>query len=146
MTMHSLTELVAAFRSYTLSKESWTHLAHLRVGAWHVHHYGLEAAVKMLRASIRRLNEIHGTLNSASSGYHETITVAYALLIERFLSAFESDVPLESRVELLTESPLAERSVLFRFWSRDVLMSPRARAEWVPPDLAPLAVPPRASP
>jgi hypothetical protein len=28
--------------------------------------------------------------------------------------------------------------VLFRFWSRDLLLSPKARAEWVPPDLAPL--------
>jgi hypothetical protein len=146
MSTHTLTDLVAAFRALALSKEDWTHLAHLRVGAWHVHHFGFAAALEMLRAGIRRLNDFHGTSNSTSSGYHETITVAYARLIEQFLSSFEVDVPVERRVDLLTESPLAERSVLLRFWSRDLLMSPRARAEWVPPDLAPLAVPLRALP
>jgi hypothetical protein len=96
----------------------------------------------MLRSGIRRLNDHHGTPNSQTSGYHETITVAYVRLIEAFLSAFDEAVPLERRVEVLVEGPLAERSVLFGFWSRELLMSARARAEWVPPDLAPLAVPP----
>lgn len=107
-----------------------------------MHHFGLEAAIEMLRADIRCLNESHGTLNSTSGGYHETITVAYARLIEQFLSGFDADVPLEHRIELLIDSPLAERSALLGFWSRELLMSPQARAAWVPPDLAPLAVPP----
>jgi hypothetical protein len=146
MTAYSFTDLVAAFRSCTLSREHWTHLAHLRVGAWHVHHFGVEAALETLRAGIRGLNDFHGTVNSTESGYHETITVAYVRLIERFLSPFEAGVPLERQVDLLIESPLAERSVLLRFWSRELLMSARARAEWVPPDLAALEVPRRAPP
>ena len=136
--MLALTDLVAAFRDCTLPKQEWTHLAHLRVGAWHVHHFGGPAALAMLRAGIRRLNDSHGTPNSSDSGYHETITVAYVRLIEEFLAGVEDGLPLERRVELLTESPLADRPVLFRFWSRDLLLSARARAEWVPPDLAPL--------
>ena len=138
MTDPSLTDLVAAFRAQTLTKEQWTHLAHLRVGAWHVHHFGADAALGMLRSGIRRLNDAHGTANSSTSGYHETITVAYVRLIEQLLSSIDADVPLEERIALSTGGPLAERSVLLRFWSRDLLMSPRARAEWVPPDLAPL--------
>jgi len=31
--------------------------------------------------------------------------------------------------------------VLLRFWSTEVLMSIEARREWVPPDVAPLALP-----
>ena len=138
MTDPSLTDLVAAFRAQTLPKEQWTHLAHLRVGAWHVHHFGAEAALGMLRSGIRRLNDAHGTANSSTSGYHETITVAYVRLIEQLLSGIDAEVPLEERIALSTGGPLAERSVLLRFWSRDLLMSPRARAEWVAPDLAPL--------
>ena len=136
-----LADLVAAFRSCSLPRQQWTHLAHLRVGAWHVHRHGAAAALTMLRSGIQRLNEHHGTPNSDTSGYHETITVAYLSLIEAFLSAFDPGVALEQRVEVLLEGPLAERSVLFRFWSRELLMSARARAEWVPPDLAPLALP-----
>lgn len=139
MTDPSLDDLVAAFRGQSLPKEQWTHLAHLRVGAWHVHHYGRDAALEMLRAGIRRLNDAHGTLNSSTSGYHETITVAYVRLLEQFLTGIPATVAaLEQRLELLIGAPLAERSALFRFWSRDLLLSPKARAEWVPPDLAPL--------
>jgi hypothetical protein len=100
----------------------------------------------MLRDEIKRLNDHHGTVNSPTSGYHETITAAYVHLIDSFLSAFEANVALEQRVVLLTDGPIGERSVLLRFWSRDLLMSARARAQWVPPDLASLAVPPEALP
>lgn len=136
--MLTLSDLVAAFRDCTLPKEEWTHLAHLRVGAWHVHHFGGPAALAMLRDGIRRLNDSHGTPNSSDSGYHETITVAYVRLIEEFFAGVDPGISLERRGELLVASPLAERLVLFRFWSRDRLLSARARAEWVPPDLSPL--------
>ena len=146
MNVLPLADLVAAFRSCSLPLQQWTHIAHLRVGAWHVHRYGASAALARLRSGIQRLNDHHGTPNSATSGYHETITIAYLRLIEAFLSAFDTGVALEERVEALLEGPLAERSVLFRFWSRQLLLSARARAQWVPPDLAPLAVPPEALP
>lgn len=138
-----LSLLVSAFRSFTLPREAWTHAAHLRVGIWHVHQLGADAALAELRSGIRRLNEFHGTPNSPTSGYHETITVAYVRLIEMSMDSFGPDVSLERRAEILLEGPLADRSALLRFWSRDALMSPRARAEWLAPDLAPLALLPR---
>jgi len=141
VTTYSLNDLVATFRSCTLPKEQWTHLAHLRVGAWHVDRFGRDTALEMLRVGIWQLNDFHGTVNSLDSGYHETITVAYVRLIERFLAVVDAGVPLESRVDMLTDRSLAERSFLLKFWSRDLLMSARARAEWVPPDLEPVEVP-----
>ena len=111
-----------------------------------MHHHGADAALTMLRSGIRQLNDHHGTLNSLTSGYHETITAAYVRLIEVFLSSFDAEVALEDRLALLLEGPLGERSVLFGFWSQDLLMSARARTEWVPPDLAPLALPPATHP
>jgi hypothetical protein len=137
----TLTGLVAAFHSATLPRAEWTHLAHLRVGAWHVHEYGAEAALGRLRAGIRRLNEHHGTINSANSGYHETITLAYVRLIDEFLRASDADTPLAERVEELVAGPLGEKTFLLRFWSKDSLMSVQARTEWVAPDIAPLALP-----
>ncbi len=135
----SIDALAAAFRACTLPHAQWTHAAHLRVGAWHVHHHGPETALTMLRTGIRRLNDAHGTVNSASSGYHETITVAYVRLIASYLSTGAPGMPLERRAARLVEGPLGARTFLLRFWSRDLLMSERARREWVPPDLAPLA-------
>jgi hypothetical protein len=145
--VRALGDLVEAFLAGTLPRAEWTHEAHLRVGAWHVHHHGADGALPLLRERIRRLNERHGTVNSAMSGYHETITAAYARLIADFLpsssavSSAGSGTDLEARVVALLASPLADRAALFRFWSRERLLSPEARAAWLPPDLAPLRWP-----
>ena len=141
--MRPLDELVAAFRDATLPRAEWTHTAHLRVGAWHVHHHGATAALALLRERITRLNERHGTVNSDTSGYHETITVAYVRLIDAFLATFAPGVALDARAGALLDGPLADRAVLFRFWSREALLSVAARRAWVEPDLAPLLLPPR---
>ena len=143
--MRSLDELATAFRACTLSRAEWTHAAHLGVGAWHVHHHGAARALELLRDGIRRLNEHHGTVSSPTSGYHETITAAYVRLLDAFLATFAPDVALDRRVEVLLAGPLGARAALLRFWSKDRLMSTRARAAWVPPDLEPLPGEPSAS-
>jgi hypothetical protein len=141
MTSRSLTDLATRFTACTLPAEEWTHLAHLRVGLWHVHEFGADDALEKLRAGIRRLNESHGNQNTATSGYHETITVAYVRLIDAFLRDFEPHVALEARAEALVSGPLAAKDLLLGFWSKPRLMSTDARAAWTPPDLAPLALP-----
>jgi hypothetical protein len=130
----SLLELVAAFRARTLPHAAWTHAAHVAVGACYVHEHGAPAALTLLRDEIRALNQRHGTVNSETSGYHETITAAFVRLLEEGLAGFAADVPLANQVEALLAGPLGGSRVLLSFWSRDVLLSPRARATWVPPD------------
>jgi hypothetical protein len=103
-----------------------------------VHHLGATRALETLRTGIRRLNESHGVANTASGGYHETVTVAYVRIIDRFLAASNHDLPLEARVSELVSGPLGDRELIFRFWSRDRLFSNAARAAWVEPDIAPL--------
>lgn len=144
MAVFALDDLVSQFIACRLPRAEWTHLAHLRVGAWHVHHEGPDTALASLRERIRALNEHHGTPNSATSGYHETITVAYVRLIEEFLRKFADDTPLAARVDVLVSGPLAEKDLLLAFWSREVLTSEPARRGWVPPDRAPLRLPPAA--
>jgi hypothetical protein len=146
LTGGTLDALARDFLAGSLSREQWTHAAHLSVGAWHVDRFGADDAITRLRRGIRALNDHHGTPNTTTSGYHETITVAYVRLIDEFLAASEGGAPLERRVSQLLAGPLGERSCLLRFWSRPLLMSEAARAAWVAPDLAPLAVPPEAIP
>ena len=141
MSRCALDTLIADFQSCRLPHDAWTHLAHLRVGAWHVHHLGPETALATLRAGIRKLNDSHGTVNSAQSGYHETITAAYVRLIDLFLAKFEASVSFDERAAALVESPLSDRSILLRYWSRERLMSSEARRAWLEPDLAPLVLP-----
>lgn len=137
-----LHELAEMFRAATLPRAQWTHLAHLRVGAWHVHHFGATQALVRLRHGIRALNVANGVANTPTGGYHETITAAYVTLIAAWLGqAAEPAASLALRVERMLAGPMAERTLLLRFWSQETLMSPAARAAWVPPDRAPLALP-----
>jgi len=131
-------DLVARFSGCTLPKEEWTHRAHLTVGLWHVRQYGSDDALTRLRAGIRRLNDSHDTPNSATRGYHETITRAYVVLLTDFLTGHP--VPFDEQVTRLLASPVAQKDYLLRFYSSERLMSLEARAEWVAPDLAALAV------
>ena len=148
----SLDQLAQAFLDLTLPRAQWTHEAHLRVGAWHVHRFGAALALPHLREGICRLNLAHGGANTATGGYHETITAAYVRLIADFLARDADDArqtphprqTLDAQVQRLLASPLAEKDTLLRFWSRALLMSPPARAGWVPPDLAPLPPSPDA--
>jgi hypothetical protein len=133
-----LERLAADFQSCALPKTQWTHEAHLAVGTWHVHRFGTAEAVDRLRDGIRRLNESHGTANTDTGGYHESITVAYVAVIAAFLDRTRPASVAEG-VQALLSSPLARKDALFTFYSREVLMSVRARREWVPPDRGPVS-------
>jgi hypothetical protein len=68
-------DFLAAFESGPLPKMRWTHAAHLLTGACYVHRLGQSSAINHMRACVRRYNEAVGGKNTATSGYHETITV-----------------------------------------------------------------------
>jgi hypothetical protein len=137
MTAAELEELVRRFQACELSRPEWTHAAHLSVGLWHVSHYGRNDALTRLRGGIRRLNESNGVVNSASTGYHETITWAYVQLLAKFAERHPA-LPVADRVTRLLAGPLAERSALLTFYSRARLETAEARLGLVEPDLAPL--------
>ena len=132
--------LAERFEACAVPEQAWTHAAHLTVGLWHVDRYGHDEALARLRLGIRRLNESHGGVNTATRGYHETITVAYVELLSQFLSSFTDGTSLRDRLGALLDSPLASKDALLRFYSRGRLMSTTARAQWVEPDVAQLDV------
>jgi hypothetical protein len=132
-----LHRLAADFQSRALPKTEWTHAAHLAVGAWHVDRYGPAEAQGRLRAGIRLLNDAHGTPNTDTGGYHETITRAYVALIADYLATARSP-SLDESVRTFLAGPLAEKTALLAYYSKDLLMSVRARREWVHPDRQPL--------
>jgi len=130
--------LATRFEAAAIPATEWTHHAHLTVGAWHVARYGRDAALDRMRAGIRRLNAAHGTIDSDTRGYHETITCAFVRLLAAFLAARPAGEPLAATVAALLAGPLAARDVLLGHYSRERLLSVAARRGWVDPDLAPL--------
>jgi len=69
---------------------------------------------------------------------HETITVADVRLTAEFFTGIPLGTALATRIDLLLASPLAAPQVLSTFWTPDLLLSSRTRAEWVEPNRAPL--------
>ncbi len=139
-TRDEFADLLWRFRRRTLPKSSWTHAAHLAVGLWHVRRYGPERALPLLRARIRRLNDAHGTPNSETQGYHETITRAYVGLIAALLGALPPGTPVIDCVRSLFASPVSAKDALLMYYSKDRLMSVEARRQWIEPDRRPLPV------
>ena len=133
-----LDALAARFAQATIPAAEWTHHAHLTVGCWHVARFGPAAALERLCAGIRRLNAAHGTIDSDTRGYHETITRAFVRLLAAFLRARPDGEALPVTVVALLDSPLAAREVLLRHYSKATLFSVAARRGWVEPDLEPL--------
>jgi RimJ/RimL family protein N-acetyltransferase len=138
-TVTTANTVVEQFSQGTLPKGDWTHRAHLTVGTWYVHSYGRDGALRRLRDGIRRLNAAHGGQNTATAGYHETITRAYVVLIADFLTTCRQGASAAECADAVLRSPLAHRDALLTYYSRRCLMSEQARREWVPPDVRTLS-------
>ncbi len=127
MTEQEVDELTEAFENRTLDRRDWTHEAHLAVCWRAVRRFGRTGALQHLRHAIRSYNEASGGRNTATEGYHETLTRYYVDVV-----AERADRDL---VDLL-DDPACARDAPLRLWTRDLLFSAEARAGWVPPDRA----------
>ncbi len=137
--MHdSLTEQIAqAFRNCTLPKQAWSHEAHLRVGLWYLLHYSPTEAMCRLRDGICQYNTVCGVANTDTSGYHETITQFYVMLIRYFLQDQNISQQMDQIATKLLKA-YGDRDLIFDYYSKDRLTSKEARSRWVEPDLLPM--------
>ena len=131
-----LTAIIDAFDRATLPGPAWTYAAHLTVGTCAVLRLGPQAALPYLRQGIRRLNESHGVINSATGGYHETITWLYIANIADLLGGLPRDWSRCAMVTAIITGPVDAHA--HRHYSRELLLSSRARLTFMDADLHPL--------
>jgi hypothetical protein len=134
MTDPEIESLVRSFEDGSLPRSEWTHARHLVVALWYVRRLGRDGATGLVRDGIRRFNERHGN----PTGYHETITLAWVAVVDRFLGGRGRDVPISVLAEALV-GECGDRDYLLRFYSRERLSSDEARARWMPPDRGEIA-------
>jgi hypothetical protein len=130
-------EFIAAFEAGTLPKERWTHAAHLLTGACYVYRLGESAATDKMRACVRRYNEAVGGKNTDTSGYHETITVAWIKLLAKLLRQ-SAPITRAAFAHLAVQRFESDRRIFDRYYDFDLVNSVDARRRWIPPTLAPL--------
>lgn len=128
------------FLDLTLPKEAWTHAAHFSTALWLMRCRQDILPERDMPDLIRRYNEAVGGVNSATSGYHETITQASLRAARAILIVEGEGVPLHRVHAALMAGACGDKDWLLAYWSRERLMSPEARAAWMEPDLAPFAL------
>lgn len=136
--------IIDAFSRALIPRERWDHRSHLIVCAWSVLADGPLDALPRMRAAIRRFNAANGIVDTPLRGYHETVTAFWVQSVVALYSARAAgDTPLEFVNRVL--SRLGDGELIFDHYSRQLLSSPQARRDFVPPDLQPLTPPSDAS-
>jgi hypothetical protein len=116
--------LVRGFEDATL--EHFPHADHVRVAWWYVHHEPLLTAIAKMRAGLQRFAAAKGR----PERYHETMTIAFVLLVADRRRDGEPWAAFAARNPDLLQWPCP---ALTRLYAPGVLESPRARDVFVAP-------------
>ena len=130
------------FESGVFPFDQWRHDAHIKVAYLYLRRHPLATAMDKIRAGIKAYNAANNVPEAPDRGYHETTTIAWMRLVHLTLCEYG---PCETASAFYEQNPqLSQKKVLRLFYSRELFASPRAKAEFVEPDLAPLPVSRRA--
>lgn len=132
-------EFLNRFEQGAFTPEEWTHRAHVKMAYLYLCAHPFEEALQKVRTGIQALNAVHQVPDNPNRGYHETTTRAFLQLIAATLPACEDSSPLATADVFCDRHPqLMTRQALRFFYSPRRLRDPRARTEFIEPDLAPL--------
>jgi hypothetical protein len=125
-------DFLAAFEARTIPKAEWTHAAHVRMAWLYLTRLPFAAALDRIRDGIRSYNAAVG-----SDGYHETITVAFTLLIRAGLA--NADIA-DNFADFCASNPdlLTPRGLLELHYDPATLASSEAKLRFVEPDRNPI--------
>lgn len=124
-------DFLSRWEACTLPKLEWTHAGHVAIGAYYAVRFP-DTAFERTRNGIRRYNQAVGTVNSDCSGYHETITRLWSLVLTKVTEGFSD--PWQAACHAVEELG-EERDLHCLYYSFDVVRSAEARRKWIAPDL-----------
>jgi hypothetical protein len=139
-TPESLDSFLRGFESCTLPKAEWTHAAHIATAASYLHGSGVASVLPLMRVQISAFNLSVGGANTPTSGYHETLTHFWLLIVAELLRQRHHDSRLAAAREAVATFGEA-RSLHSLYYSGDVVKDPAARLTWRAPDLLPIPSP-----
>lgn len=121
-------DFVRAFEARTLDRSLFTHAGHVRAAWWYLNHHPLGEAIDRFRAALLA----YATSLGAPRKYHETMTVAWLLLINERLDDDTRGLTWREFADRFPE--LFERQALLaRYYSEETLQSARAKQVFVMP-------------
>jgi hypothetical protein len=125
--------LAKSFEAQTLLGEhDWTHRDHLSMAAYYCI-VDPSNAIEKMRIGIQALNKARGVETTPTSGYHDTLTIAWTRMIAGYLRTLGEISPEERINSVITFFEDKKKTLLY--YSRDRIMGADARYGWVEPDL-----------
>ena len=94
----------------------------------------LDEVFAAMKAGIVAYNDAVGTANTATSGYHETLTRFWTGTVVAYLAACRPPTRLDAVCMAVAVFGDA-RNLHAAYYSFDVVRDTTARATWVPPDV-----------
>lgn len=128
-------EFLAAFEACTIPKHDWTHAAHVRMAWLYLTKLPFVDVLEAVRLGIQKYNRSLGN----TTGYHDTITVAFVRVIAHRRRIDESYQSFCDRNPDLFDRTL---TVLLRHYSKERLYSAAATDRFIDPDREPLPTSP----
>jgi hypothetical protein len=130
---------LARFEDCSLPFDEWTHRAHVRVAYLYLSKYPFREALAKVRTGIQAYNHAHRVLEGPMSGYHETTTHAFLVLVAATIEAYGELIPTADAGSFCDAHPqLMTRHELRLFYSPAARSNPLAKTQFIEPDLAPL--------
>ena len=136
----ALDRFLQGFESGTLPKTEWTHAAHVAAAAYYLHNSSVAIILPLMRARISAFNLSVGGANTPTSGYHETLTHFWLLIVAEFLRQRRPESPLAAAQQAVATFGEA-RTLHTLYYSGDVVKDSAARLAWRAPDLLPIPNP-----
>lgn len=129
-----ITEVVLAFEDATIARDVWTHREHLAVALYYINRHDFDAAYKKMKAGlVNLLTKGFGIDLEKEMPYHETMTMFWMRTVADFDASKNGDSLLANTNEIVETF---DKEYPLRFYTRELLFSDEARAEFVEPDLA----------
>ncbi|RUP48833.1 hypothetical protein BC936DRAFT_143881 [Jimgerdemannia flammicorona] len=131
-----------AFEDQTLNFGEWSHRAHVRMAWNYMRELGKEKAVPLIKHGIQKYNAANS--QKIRTDFNETITSFYIEMIDKAIRAdqdhrIEHQSPAQDGDDFfafLQRFPsLADRKLIYRYYSKETMKSEKAKMEFVEPDL-----------
>ena len=134
----TLDRYLGRFFDHSLPKAEWNHAGHVAMAAYVLYDSDVEAALPKLREAIRAFIEASGGKNTASSGYHETLTVFWLKVVAAKMRELQAASRLDA-VRGVVAAYGEARRLHTLYYSHDLHAADTvARRQWVEPDLRPI--------
>lgn len=139
----ALETFLHGFETGALSRTEWTHGAHVAAAASYLFGSDADTVLPVMRQRISAFNLAVGGANTPTSGYHETLTRFWLVIVEDYLRRSDPGSRLEAARLAVAEFG-EKRAFHIHYYSGNIVQDTEARSQWKEPDLLPL--PRRESP